>query len=142
MAVSRLITGVQAIVAMAGVMLAAGCAAASANNAAHNPARGVVTGSFVREGGPLRPGGLQPRKVPLPGLVEFISADGHVFRVRIEVAGKFKVSLPAGRYSVSGTSPDIGTGRAGGRQRPCSQPVSVTVTAHHTVKVTVACTVP
>jgi hypothetical protein len=121
-------------------MLAAGCAA----QATHDPAAGAITGMFIREGGPLGPGGTQPKVVRLHGRVDFTSARGHVVHVRVGKSGRFTVTLPPGTYQVSGRSPQIAEVDNSGHNHvlPCSQPVSVTVTSQHTSKVTVRCDVP
>lgn len=122
------------------VVLLAGCGTAPG----HAPARGTVTGRFVREGGPLGPGGRQPATRPLSGLVQFTGPGGYVASVRVGRTGTFTVSLPPGTYRVSGRSPDIMQVSDGGSEQevPCSQPASVTVSAHRTTKLTLACVVP
>jgi hypothetical protein len=95
------------------------------------------------EGGPLGPGGQQPRERPLPGTVTFTAAGHHPVSVRVGAAGTFSVPLPPGRYQVSGRSPSVIEVDGGStRELPCSQPTTATVTAGHTATVTVACVVP
>jgi hypothetical protein len=105
-------------------------------------AAGHVTGKLVMAGGPLGPGGQQPRERPLPGTVTF-TAGHRTVSVKVGTAGTFSVLLPPGRYQVSGRSPSVlEVDGATSRELPCSQPTAATVTAGHTATVTVACIVP
>jgi hypothetical protein len=109
----------------------------------HHHPYGMVKGKLVREGGPIGPGGQQPKEVPIRGLVKFTAAHHHhmVVRVRVGRHGKFLVQLPSGRYNVVGRSPGL---EAGGphQQAWCSQPLTVTVHPHRTAKITLVCPVP
>jgi hypothetical protein len=119
--------------------LAAGCGSAGAQP----PASGHLAGRLVMEGGPMVPGGTQPREVPMSGTVTFTAAGHQPVTVKVGSSGTFSVPLPAGRYQVSGRSPEI-TEIDGGRSRelPCSQPASVVVSAGSTATITLACIVP
>lgn len=134
------------ITAGAAALLVVGtaCGAASGHVVTGTAPTGTVTGTFVREGGPLGPGGRQPAERRLPGLIQFIGTSKHTFKVRVGNKGTFEVRLPTGTYSVVGRTPDIleVDGSGIGRQTPCSQPLSVRVTNHHTSKITVTCIVP
>lgn len=134
------------IIAGAAALLVVGtaCGAASGKVVTGTAPVGAVTGTFVREGGPLGPGGRQPAEMRLPGLIQFGGANGRTFKVKVGNEGTFELHLPAGTYSVVGRSPDIlqVDGSGPGRETPCSQPLSVTVTNHHTSKITVTCVVP
>jgi hypothetical protein len=123
--------------------LVAGCAA---GHAAVAPPRGTVTGRTQLEGGPLGPGGAQPRIRPLPGTVEFELA-GRTHRlvtVAVGRPGTFSVKLPPGTYHVAVRSPHIREQLSNGRvvERPCSAPQTVTVIARRTATVTLTCIVP
>jgi hypothetical protein len=134
------------IIAVAAALLVVGsaCGAATGQVVTGTAPAGTVTGTFVREGGPLGPGGRQPAEVRLPGLIQFIGKNKLTFTVRVGHKGTFELRLPAGTYSVVGRTPRILEVEGNGRQRetPCSQPLSVTVTNHHTSKITVTCVVP
>jgi hypothetical protein len=145
-----------AILALATLALA-GCATASPPGhpslTSHTGAAAVtghLTGRFVMEGGPISPTGQQPGERPIPGTVT-VTATGHrPVTIRVGGSGRFSAWLTPGRYQVSGRSPDIeqassapvGTGASGGVELPCSQPLSVTITAGHTAAITLTCIVP
>jgi hypothetical protein len=127
-----------AVVCLAAMLLPAGCAAASPA-----PAVGTVTGRLVLEGGPLGAIGQQPGTRPVPGTVQFIGVHHQRILVRLNSSGRFTVQLPAGRYWVSDRSPrvlQVGPGGAG--RQTWSRPALVTVTPHHTTKITLAIIVP
>jgi hypothetical protein len=118
-------------------------------------AAGRVAGRLLLEGGPIRPVGRQPGPRPIRGIVTFTSAGHRPVQVRVGRSGIFTVGLPPGRYRVSGRSPavlTVSTGAAvtgSGQLRsgtewttPCSLPLAVTVTAHHTARTAVICAVP
>ena len=135
--------------ASAGVLaiaLLAGCTAAAANQGPRQDngrAMGRVTGRFFIEGGPLGPGGQQPGKRPISGTVTFTGAGHRYFSVHARSSGDFTVQLPPGRYRVSGRSPSIVEVSGGARRiLPCSQPLTVTVTAGHAANIAVTCIVP
>lgn len=135
----------------------AGCATASQSGhpglTSHTGAAAVtghLTGRFVMAGGPISPTGQQPGERPLPGTVTLTAAGHRTVTIRVGDSGRFSAWLQAGRYQVSGRSPDIeqasgtkvGTGASGGVELPCSRPLSVTITAGHTAAVTLTCVVP
>ena len=136
-----LLTGCTA--AGAAVQTAAGAAGHTAAGAAGH-ATGHVTGELVRAGGPMGPGGQQPGEQPLPGTVTFTAAGHRPVDVRVGASGKFSVWLAPGRYRVAGRSPDIETVTSTGKdlEQTCSQPLSVTVRARHTMAIAVVCAVP
>jgi len=128
-----------AVMFLAVVLLPAACTAAPG----HASSGGTVTGRLMREGGPLGPGGQQPRTHSIPGTVRFTGGHHQVIMVRTNGAGIFSVRLPAGRYEVSDRSPRILlVGSDGIGRQTWSSPVSVTVTAHHITRVTLTSIVP
>jgi hypothetical protein len=137
---------------LAAGLLTVGCSAghaqasgAGGSRASGGPAdaRGTVTGRLVMEGGPISLSGQQPDSRPIPGLIEFTRAGHRVLTVRAGRSGLFSARLAAGSYRIAGRSPRI-TEVSHGRTRitPCSHPASVTVTARHATKITLACVVP
>ena len=128
----------QALICLAVMLMAAACTAARASV----PRAGTVTGRIVLEGGPISPGGKQPGTRRIPGTVRFTG--GHRRPVTVHTGtGKFSVRLPAGRYHVSDRSPRWLLVAANGTSRQTwSIPVLVTVTAHHTTKITLAYIAP
>jgi len=144
------------------VVLLAGCGARAASGPARDDragaqrvAAGRVTGRLLVEGGPVGPGGRQPGARPIRGMVTFTTAGHRPVQARAGRSGVFSVRLPPGRYRVLGRSPEILTVSNGATvsatgglisgtswETPCSMPVSVTVTAHHTVTAAVICPVP
>lgn len=90
--------------------------------------QGTVTGDFVRVGGPA-PGAA----VALTGSIRFMSGSRSV-TVPVAQNGKFTVRLPAGRYEVKGTSPQIQGGVTS-----CSRPVVLTVISGQTVQQQLVC---
>jgi hypothetical protein len=66
----------------------------------------TVRGTFVRVGGP--PPGAP---FPLPGTITARAATGQTFTATAGQDGDFKLSLPPGRYEVSGRSPLIQSGQ-------------------------------
>lgn len=134
---------IQTMTCLAAALVAAGCAAGCAAGPGSGSSRGTVTGRFVMEGGPLGPGGQQPPVRSLPGTILFTGAGHQRFTVQTGRSGTFSLQLPAGRYRVVGRSPRVVEVSAGtSRQTPCSSPGSVTVTAGHISRITVACVVP
>lgn len=140
----------QALTAAAALAALAGCAASPgaghATTGVRPPGGGTVTGRLVMEGGPLGPGGQQPRTRGIPGLVEF-TAGRRVVKVAVGRSGRFSVTLPPGTYHVTGRSPritEVSSGNPGGPGRvlPCSRPLAVTVSVGTSVAVTLACIVP
>ena len=104
----------------------------------------IVTGRFLMEGGPVRPGGDQPGERDLQGTVTFTAAGDRTVSVPVGRAGTFAVALGAGTYHVSGRSPEIMEVSSGGAQHEtvCSQPLTVHTTGQHVLKIAVTCIVP
>ena len=92
---------------------------------------GQVVGTFIRVGGPLGQGGVQPPDVPLSGTVQFSSAHRRTLAVRVGKSGQFSLWLPAGQYQAVGSSPSLSEVLSSGATRvsPCSLRVPVTVEA-------------
>ena len=129
----------QALMCLAAMLLPAACTTVPG----HASSGGTVTGRLMREGGPLGPGGQQPGTRSIPGTVRFTGGHHQVIMVRTNGVGMFSVRLPAGRYEVSDRSPRILLVGSDGIGRPTwSSPVSLTVTAHHTTRVTLTSIVP
>jgi hypothetical protein len=105
-------------------LLLSGCTAAGGQT----PAMGHIAGKLLVEGG--TPPGTSER--PMSGTVTLATAGHHQIDVQVGSSGTFSVSLPPGRYQVSG----------GANQEPPCQSVSATVTAGHTVTVAIVCYVP
>jgi hypothetical protein len=82
------------------VLVLAGCGATPGY-------RQTVPGTFERVGGP--PPGAP---FPLPGTITARAAAGETFTVTASQDGRFKLSLPPGRYQVTGRSPLIDSGEA------------------------------
>ena len=104
----------------------------------------TVTGRFVMEGGPVRPGGGQPGERPLRGTVTFTAAGQPPVSVLVGRSGAFSVALLPGIYRVSGRSPAIMEVSSSGAQREtaCSRPLTVHVTGQPGLKIAVTCIVP
>jgi hypothetical protein len=121
-----------------------------ASTSQHVPLAGHLTGRFVMEGGPISPVGQQPGERPIPGTVTLTAAGHRTVTIGVGDSGRFSAWLPPGRYQVSGRSPDIeeattatvGNASAQGQELPCSQPLTVTITARHTAAITLTCIVP
>ncbi len=108
------------------------------------PSRGIVTGSFLREGGPLGPNGQQPPVLALAGTVRFSYGHRHWIDVRVGSSGRFSVSLPPRTYTVLARTPSIEEQLASGALRDtwCSQVFAVTVKPDRVLRVSVVCGVP
>ena len=145
-----------AVLMLAGCGTVAGPGPAPGDGAAGRAsAAGRVTGRLLLEGGPILPGARQPGPRPIRGVVTFTTTGHRPVRVRAGRSGIFTVGLPPGRYRVFARSPTVRTVSTGaavtdsGQLRsgtawaaPCSLPLSVTVTAHHTARAAVICAVP
>lgn len=149
MNIARTCAGLLATVALAGCATA-GHASPVASTSEHVPLTGHLTGTFVIEGGPISPNGQQPGERPIPGTVTLTAAGQPTVTIQVGSSGRFSAWLPPGRYQVSGRTPDIeeatsarpGSGASQGVERPCSQPLTVTITALHTATITLTCIVP
>jgi nucleotide-binding universal stress UspA family protein len=75
--------------------------------------RQTVRGTFVRVGGPA-PGA----PVPLPGTITARAATGSTFAATAGRNGRFTLSLPPGRYYVTGRSPLMQSGQTIVRSPP------------------------
>jgi hypothetical protein len=115
--------------------------AASRGTPAASPG-GLVTGTLRLEGGPMRPGGQQPGKRPIPGTIQFARGGHRLISTRTGHSGAFSIRLPAGTYRVSGGSPRVTAANGTGRETACSQSVTVTVTPGHTLHISLVCIVP
>jgi len=157
----RRLDGIRRLSACAAALalLLAGCGTARVQGVStgygttgHRPVVGHVAGRFLIWGGTLKQSQSGPR--PIRGVVTFTAAGHQRVKVRVGPSGVFSASLPPGRYQVSGRSPSVMTVSNGAVvgvhglikgsewESPCSQPLSVTITAHHTVRASVICYVP
>jgi hypothetical protein len=104
----------------------------------------IVTGRFLIEGGPMRPGGGQPGERPLRGTVTFTAASEQTVSVVVGRSGAFSLALAPGTYHVSGRSPELMEVSSGGAQHEtvCSRPLTVHVTGQQTIKIAITCIVP
>jgi len=68
-------------------------------------AGGTVSGHLLRVGGPVGAG-----SPPLSGTVTFTSSSGTVTKVHASASGGFHSDLPAGTYTLTGTSPALNDG--------------------------------
>jgi hypothetical protein len=122
--------------------LTAGCAATGGPG--HAAAAGHLAGRLVMEGGPMQPGGKQPRERPMSGTVTFTTAGHEPVSATVGSSGTFSVPLPPGRYHVSARTSAVVTVDDDGHSHEdsCASPAFATVTAGHTVTVTLTCIVP
>jgi len=105
---------------------------------------GTVNGVFHRVGGPLGPGGQQPKVVPLAGRMRFTRPGHPAVSVPVGRSGRFTIQLPPGTYRVTGITPDIVEVLNNGRQLDgrCHGPQDLRVRAGRTGHITVVCIVP
>jgi hypothetical protein len=82
-----------------GIVFLAGCGGSPGDQQA-------VPGTFVRVGGPS-PGS----PVPLPGTITARAATGQTFTATAGRSGRFTLSVPPGRYHVTGRSPLMQSGQ-------------------------------
>jgi hypothetical protein len=95
--------------------------------------RQTVRGTFVRVGGPA-PGS----PVPLPGTITARAATGRTFTATAGRNGRFTLSLPPGRYHVTGRSPLMQSG-----QMICAATAELHVTRGKVTRpVAVVCSIP
>jgi hypothetical protein len=112
-----------------GLTVAAVCLAGfTAACSGHNPADGVLAGHLYGVGGPA-PG--LPR--PWPGTVT-VTGPGLHRDVPVGASGSYLVTVPAGRYTVTGHSPLYGGGAY-----LCQAAGVATVRRGHTTKADVFC---
>jgi hypothetical protein len=83
----------------ASASMLAGCSGQTANGQ-------TVTGMLVRVGGPATRSGPPP-PMPLPGMVVARNAAGQQFTATAGNDGRFELSLPPGRYRLTGHSPQV-----------------------------------
>jgi hypothetical protein len=121
--------------------IAAGVAASVSILAACSgqPANGqTVTGMLVRSGGPAGKNGPPP-SLPLPGTIVARDAAGQQFTATAGNDGRFRLSLPPGRYRFTGHSPQV---RDNNQQMLCTAQAAVQVTEGHPVRsVSVFCSI-
>ena len=128
----------QALVWLAAMLLPVACTAA----ASAAPLYGTVVGKLVFQGGPIHAGGRQPGQRPAPGTVRFTGEHRRI-TVHVTSSGSFSVRLPAGRYNVFDRSPRVlEMGADGAGHQVWSHVALVTVTPHHTTKITLAFIAP
>jgi len=95
--------------------------------------RQTVRGTFVRVGGPA-PGS----PVPLPGTITARAVTGRTFPATAGRNGRFTLSLPPGRYHVTGRSPLMQSG-----QMICAATAELHVTRGKVTRpVAVVCSIP
>jgi hypothetical protein len=118
---------------LVGVALATVCLAGfTAACSGHGPADGIVTGHLYGVGGPATLT-APPSPRPWPGTVT-LSGPGVHRDVPVGASGTFSVTVPPGRYTVTGHSPLYGSGTY-----LCQAAGAVTVTSGHTTKADVLC---
>lgn len=135
--------------ASAVLLLVTACDAEPVVGVARMAPAGIVTGKFVRIGGPIGPGGKTPT-VPLRGQITFTGRTtfsgrrDRTFKVRVSKKGTFTIALLVGTYQVIGRTPDITGEDSSGhvKDASCRLPHKIKVTRHHTVKIRVICAVP
>jgi hypothetical protein len=97
-----------------------------------SPADGTVTGHLYGVGGPAV-GATPPSPRPWPGTVTLVGPGVHR-GVPVGADGTFSVVVPAGRYTVTGHSPNYGSDTY-----LCQAEGEVTVTSGHTTRADVLC---
>jgi hypothetical protein len=119
----------------AGIMILAGCTGSTGTGHVVTRSTGhrqAVPGRFVAVGGPA-PGA--PR--PLPGTITARATTGQSFTAAVGHDGRFTLSLPPGRYQVTGHSPLINSGHT-----PCPATRELRVTRGKPAgPVTVVCSI-
>lgn len=116
-------------ISLIGLPVAAVCLAGfTAACSGHNRADGVLTGHLYGVGGPA-PG--LPR--PWPGTVT-VTGPGVHRDIPVGASGSYSVTIPAGRYTITGHSPLYGSGTY-----LCRATGVATVTSGHTTKADVLC---
>ena len=113
-----------------GVSILAGCSG--------QPGGQTVTGMLVRVGGPAGQSGPPP-PLPLPGTIVARNAAGQQFTATAGNDGRFELSLPPGRYWLTGHSPQVWVNN---QQMLCSAQGAIQVTKRRPVrKVWVICSI-
>jgi hypothetical protein len=107
-------------------------------------ASGTVAGRFFVQGGPMKPGGHEPRRHPVPGTIQFRTAHRPAVVVKVGRSGRFSARLAPGRYTATARTPRIVEITPGGKHRetPCAPPRHLTVRAHHRTHLVITCYVP
>ena len=113
---------------MIGLAVAAVCLGGFTACSGRNPAEGTLTGHLYGVGGPA-PG--LPR--PWPGTVTLTGPGVHR-DVPVGASGSYSVTVPAGRYTITGHSPRYGSGTY-----LCRATGAAAVTSGHTAKADVLC---
>ena len=113
---------------MIGLAVAAVCLGGFTACSGHNRAEGTLAGHLYGVGGPA-PG--LPR--PWPGTVTLAGPGVHR-DVPVGASGSYSVTVPAGRYAITGHSPLYGSG-----SYLCQATGAATVTSGHTTKADVLC---
>jgi hypothetical protein len=114
------------------VLSLAGFTTACSGSAAPSPADGTLTGHLYGVGGPATIS-APPSPRPWPGTVT-LAGPGLHRDVPVGADGTFSVVVPAGRYTVTGHSPNYGSGAY-----LCRAAGEVRITSGHTTKADVLC---
>jgi len=118
------------------VLIVAGCAQpAPFTNVSSPVPHGTLTGTLLREGGAVSPGGGGPKAVPVDGTVSVASGSTVVATARAS-KGRFTLGLPPGTYTVTAVT----TG--GGSALHCSAASSARVVSYATTSTEIDCIVP
>jgi hypothetical protein len=96
---------------------------------------GTVTGHLEMVGGPVTPSG-RTRVSPVPGTITAVSGSS-TFHATAAGNGSFTLTLPAGAYRLTGTSPQDNDGQA-----TCTANAPVTVRTGQATHADVACQIP
>ena len=115
-------------ISLIGLAVAAVCLGGFTACSGHNRAEGTLAGHLYGVGGPA-PG--LPR--PWPGTVTLAGPGVHR-DVPVGASGSYSVTVPAGRYTITGHSPLYGSGTY-----LCQATGAAAVTSGHTAKADVLC---
>jgi hypothetical protein len=135
------------------VMALAGCSTAAATGTGPGSVAAgrlgqaggwAVTGTFLMEGGPIRPGTTSAPVRSLPGVVMFRAASGRTTEITAGPTGQFAGYLPAGTYTVTARTEQIRQQNPDGSvsDPPCAGPVTVVVRPQQATRVALVCAVP
>ena len=120
-------------ISLVGLPVAAVCLAGlTAACSGHDPADGTLTGHLYGVGGPAT-GPAIPAPRPWPGTVT-VTGPGVHRDVPVGASGTYSVTVPAGRYTITGHSPLFGSGTS-----LCQATGVATVTSGHTARADVLC---